>query len=44
MPGHKLEVIKLLIAVKEPVETLSSNVLGHFQNLSHEGPIYNLEF
>ena len=42
MPRHKLEVIKLLITAKEPVKTLSLNVLGHFQNLSHEGPTYNL--
>ena len=40
MPRHKLEVIKLLITAKEPVETVSKNVLAHFQNLSHEGPRY----
>ena len=43
IPGHKLEVIKLLIIATEPIKTVILNILGLFPNLSRKGSMYNRE-
>ena len=42
MPRHKLDVIKILSITAEPVQSVSSNVLGPFQNFSRKGSKYKI--